>query len=289
MTDPATPEEPKEFVDLHLHTTASDGTQPPFEVVQAAVRVGLQAIAVTDHDTVRGVSPARMAAVATELHVIAGTELSAYQGDDEVHVLGLHLHDLGSMDLRLETFRQARRDRAAAIVKKLQAIGVNIKLEDVLDAAKGESIGRPHVAKALVDNGWAQDTRDAFDRYLGLGRPAYMDKRRLSLKDAINMIHDCGGIAVLAHPGGHGSLTRLTALKELGLDGVEVLHPSHSADDRRSLLEVARQLDLIPSGGSDWHGAPDGPRTIGCMRVPKDWLPRQIERAEVYQRRRALL
>ncbi|MEO7962349.1 MAG: hypothetical protein ABIT38_00405, partial [Gemmatimonadaceae bacterium] len=120
--------------------------------------------------------------------------------------------------------------------------------------------------------------RDAFDRYLGVGRPAFLDKRRLSLRDAIAMVHTCGGIAVLAHPGGEGTVARLTALREQGLDGVEVIHPSHSAEDRRRLLAIAQQLELVPSGGSDSHGAPDGARSIGAMRVPADWLARQEER-----------
>ncbi|MBK6488570.1 MAG: PHP domain-containing protein [Gemmatimonadetes bacterium] len=264
-----------------MHSTASDGSLPPEAVVSAAIAAGVHAIALTDHDTVAGVAPARAAAEGTGLRVIAGVELSAYQGEDETHLLGLHLVDVESMDRRLEAFREARHERGVRMVELLNAIGVKITFADVLEVAGGGAIGRPHVAKALVEDGWARDNRDAFDRYLGAGRPAFLDKRRLSLRDAIAMVHACGGIAVLAHPGGEGSLARLTALKEMGLDGVEVMHPGHSAEDRKRLLTLAEHLDLVPSGGSDSHGAPTGGRAIGGLAVPLEWLERQDARVEL--------
>lgn len=271
---------PAARVDLHMHSTASDGSQPPADVVAAAIAAGVSAIALTDHDTVAGVEPARAAAEGSRLRVIAGVELSAYQGDEETHLLGLHLTEVATIERELEAFRDARFDRGVQMVERLNAIGVKITFQDVLDAAGGGAIGRPHVAKALVENGWARDNRDAFDRYLGAGRPAYLDKRRLSLRDAIAMVHGCGGIAVLAHPGGEGTVARLTALKAMGLDGVEVLHPSHSSEDRKRLLAIADALDLVPSGGSDSHGATTGPRMIGAMPVPLEWLERQDARVE---------
>jgi predicted metal-dependent phosphoesterase TrpH len=267
-----------------MHSTASDGSQPPADVVAQALAAGVCAIALTDHDTVAGVSPARAAAHGSALRVIAGVELSAYQDDEETHLLGLHLTDLDGMDRDLGAFRDARRDRGRRMVERLNEIGVKITFDDVLEVAGGGAIGRPHVAKALVENGWARDNRDAFDRYLGTGRPACLEKRRLSLRDAIDMVHRCGGIAVLAHPGGEGTLSRLTALKEMGLDGVEVLHPSHSGEDRKRLLAVSEHLDLVPSGGSDSHGAPAGSRAIGALAVPREWLALQDARVE---RRRA--
>lgn len=272
------PEAPGRFIDLHLHSTASDGSLPPEEVVQRALAAGLRAMALTDHDTVAGVEPARRAAQGTTLDVIAGVELSAYQGDDETHLLGLHLTDIGRMDSALQAFRDARRDRGEQMVERLNAIGVAITFQDVLDVAGGGAIGRPHLARAMVENGWARDIRDAFDRYLGAGRPAFLDKRRLSLRDAIAMVHSCGGLAVIAHPGQSGTVARLTALKQLGLDGVEVLHPGHSAEDRKRLLAIATQLDLVPSGGSDAHGATEGTRVVGAMRVPEEWLDAQQAR-----------
>lgn len=268
-------------IDLHLHSTASDGSRPPEEVVASALAAGLHAIALTDHDTVSGVAAARSAASGTPLEVIGGVELSAYQGDEEVHVLGLHLRDLDAMDESLQAFRDARRVRGEGMVSKLNAIGVKIGFADVLEVAKGGAIGRPHVAKALVENGWARDLRDAFDRYLGAGRPAFLEKRRLSMSDAIAMVHGCGGLAVLAHPGAACNKARLAALQVLGLDGAEVLHPSHSAEDRRRLLEGVTALGMVPSGGSDSHGATEGSRVVGAMQVPMEWLYAQRERLAV--------
>jgi predicted metal-dependent phosphoesterase TrpH len=267
-------------IDFHLHSTASDGTRAPEEVVRAAIAAGLQAIALTDHDTVAGLAAARAAASGSTLSVIAGVELSAYQGDDETHVLGLHLQDVVAMDAMLESFRTARRERGQQMVARLNAAGVKIGFDDVLEVARGGAIGRPHVAKALVEHGWARDLRDAFDRYLGYGRPAFLEKRRLSMRDAIAMVHDCGGLAVLAHPGADGSRTRLDALQQLGLDGAEVLHPSHSPDDRRRLLDAVNSLGMVPSGGSDSHGATEGPRVIGAMQVPAEWLVVQLRALE---------
>lgn len=271
------------FVDLHLHSTASDGASRPAQVVAQAAAAGLQAIALTDHDTVAGLEEARQASARLGLHVVAGVELSAYQGKDEVHLLGLHLQHTELMDRELALFREARRERAIQMVARLNAIGVSITFDDVLslartppDGSSAPALGRPHVAKALVENGWARDLRDAFDRYLGLGRPAYLDKRRLTIGEAIAMVHRAGGLAFLAHPGATATHTRLADLQAQGLDGVEVLHPSHSAEDRRRLLEAARALGMAVSGGSDSHGASDGSRVIGSMRVPASWLAEQL-------------
>jgi predicted metal-dependent phosphoesterase TrpH len=263
-----------------MHSTASDGSRLPAEVVQTAIARGLTAIALTDHDTVAGIDAARAAAAGSTLEVIAGVELSAYQGDDEVHLLGLHLQDIVALQDALSAFRDARRERAQQIVARLNEIGVHITFADVLDEAGEAAIGRPHVAKALVENGWARDLRDAFDRYLGAGRPAYLEKRRLTIAAAIAMVHHAGGVAVLAHPGGHATMARITALRAHGLDGVEVLHPSHSADDRRQILSIVRELEMVPSGGSDCHGAEEGPRAIGSMQVPASWMNEQLERAK---------
>jgi predicted metal-dependent phosphoesterase TrpH len=267
-------------IDLHLHSTASDGTNEPDVVVRIASAAGLRALALTDHDTVEGIAPARDAARESGIMLIAGVELSAYDGADEVHILGLHLDRIDEMRSSLSVFQQARRERAEGIVRLLNGLGVRITFDDVLAVAKDAAIGRPHVARALVENGWAMDLRDAFDRYLGAGRPAYLDKRRITIPEAITLIHECGGIAVLAHPGSDGNREHLEALAAMGLDGVEVLHPSHSADDRARLLALAKHLDLVPSGGSDSHGSLDGARVVGAMKVPGEWLEQQLNRAD---------
>jgi predicted metal-dependent phosphoesterase TrpH len=268
-------------IDLHLHSTASDGTNTPDAVVLAAREAGLRAIALTDHDTVEGIGPATDAAKALGITLIPGVELSAYDDAEEIHVLGLHLDRLDEMRDALEVFQFARRERAEGIVRLLNGLGVRITFDDVLVEAKDAAIGRPHVARALVQNGWAMDLRDAFDRYLGAGRPAYLDKRRISIPEAMELVHRCGGIAVLAHPGSHGNRERLAELARMGLDGVEVIHPSHSAEDRARLLALAQHLNLVPSGGSDSHGSSDGVRVVGAMKVPGEWLELQVDRANV--------
>jgi predicted metal-dependent phosphoesterase TrpH len=272
------------FVDLHMHSTASDGSRSPAEVVRAAKRASLAAIALTDHDTVAGLAEA--AAVGAELgvRIVNGVELSAVEGQTETHLLGLHLRDTTVLERGLGELREMRGRRAARIVELLQSQGVQVTLDDVLLQAGAGAIGRPHVARALVADGWATDVRDAFDRYLGAGRPAYVAKDQLGMREAISMVHAAGGLAILAHPGGGGTRERIEALAALGLDGVEVKHPSHSPQDVARMRAAVDQLGLIPSGGSDWHGAADGPRTIGMMHVPFDWLRRQDERIEALGR-----
>ncbi len=266
------------FIDLHSHSTASDGSRPPADVMAAARAAGLAAIALTDHDTVAGIAEAAEAAAALGVRLIPGVELSAVEGDTETHLLGLHLSRLSEIEDGLSALRDMRRLRAERMVARLNELGVRIGVPAVLDQAAGGAIGRPHVARALVQEGWATDVRDAFDRYLGNGRPAFVAKDRLSMVDAIAMIHRAGGVAVVAHPGHAGTRERLETLAAQGLDGVEVLHPSHSAEDIARLRTLADFLGLIPSGGSDWHGASDGARTLGSMRVPEEWLALQEAR-----------
>ena len=272
------------LVDLHMHSTASDGSRSPSDVVRAAKRAELVAIALTDHDTVAGLAEARAAGAELGVRIVNGVELSAVEGDSETHLLGLHLSDTSVLERGLTELREMRGRRAARIVELLQAQGVQVTFDDVLMQAGVGAIGRPHVARALVADGWAVDVRDAFDRYLAAGRPAYVAKDQLGMRDAIAMVHAAGGLAVLAHPGASATRERLEALVALGMDGVEVKHPSHSPQDTARIRTLAEQLGLLPSGGSDWHGAPDGPRTIGMMHVPIEWLTRQDERIEALRR-----
>jgi predicted metal-dependent phosphoesterase TrpH len=275
-------------IDLHLHSTASDGANAPDVVVASARQAGLRAIALTDHDTIDGIAGARTAAEAAGVELVPGVELSAYEGDHETHILGLHLDRLDEMRDSLEVFRDARRNRALEIVRKLNDLGVRITFDDVLAVAGDAALGRPHVARAMVENGWAMDLRDAFDRYLGAGRPAYLDKKRIGIAEAIDLVHRCGGIAVIAHPGSEGTLQGISAMRDMGIDGVEVIHPSHSAEDRARLGALTTHLGLVPSGGSDSHGAPDGIRVVGSMKVPGEWLDLQMIRVESVRSARRL-
>lgn len=266
------------FVDLHAHSTASDGSREPADVVREAKRIGLAAIALTDHDTVAGITEAVTAGEALGVRVVPGVELSAVEGDVETHILGLHLSDTRELEAKLVELREMRRSRAERMVQRLNDLGVRIDFASVLEQAAGGAIGRPHVARAMIAEGWAVDFRDAFDRYLGNGRPAYVTKERLPVTDAVALIHRSGGLAILAHPSHSGTRDRIAAFVEQGMDGVEVRHPSHSSEDISRLAALVQHFSLVPSGGSDWHGSADGPRTLGMMRVPADWLGQQDSR-----------
>ena len=268
------------FVDLHSHSTASDGSRSPTDVVTAAKAAGLSAIALTDHDTMAGIAEAIVAGQAAAVRVVPGVELSATDDDREVHLLGLHIHRANALDDALRTFRDRRHARAEQIVAKLNELGVSITFDDVLARAGDAAIGRPHLARVLIAGGWARDSRDAFDRYLGAGRPAYVPKHRLSVGDAIALVHAGGGLAILAHPGGDGRRDTVERYVALGLDGLEVRHPGHSTEDINRLGALASFFKLVQSGGSDWHGASEGPRVLGVMRVPMAWLDAQDARVE---------
>jgi 3',5'-nucleoside bisphosphate phosphatase len=266
------------FIDLHTHSTASDGTLPPAQVIEAAARCGLKALALTDHDTVGGVAGAREAGERLGIRVIAGVELSAFQDDHEVHVLALHLSHLDTLEKRLLELRALRYTRAEKIVDKLNTLGIPITIDEVLLQSNGGAVGRPHVARALIARGVVHDFRDAFMRYLGGSGSAFVPKDRLSIEDAIVIAHEAGALAIWAHPGDGGRRDRLEPLVAAGLDGIEIRHPGHSAEDMKRLQALTDFFGLVPSGGSDWHGAAEGPRRLGMMNVPAEWLDRQDER-----------
>lgn len=268
------------FVDLHTHSTASDGSRAPGDVVREAKRIGLSAIALTDHDTLDGIAEAVRVGMETGVRVVQGIELSAVEADVETHILGLHLSNTRDMEADLVALRAMRLTRAERIVARLNELGVRLELAAVLEQAAGGAVGRPHVARAMIAEGWAVDFRDAFDRYLGNGRPAYVAKDRLAIADAIALIHRAGGIAVLAHPAHGGTRERVESFVRAGIDGVEVRHPSHSSEDMARLLALVEHFGLVPSGGSDWHGAAEGSRVLGMMHVPLEWLDRQDGRVQ---------
>lgn len=276
-------ETPAACVDLHAHSTASDGAASPEEFVATAQRAGLAAVALTDHDTLAGVRTAQRAAEPHGIRVIAGVELSTVDQGHEVHLLGLHIRDVETMEDELAAFRGSRRTRAIAIVERLNALGVPVTVEAVLEAAADGAIGRPHIARALVTGGFVKDNREAFDKWLGNGRPANIDKEKLAIADAIDLIHRYGGLAVWAHPGPDGRRDRVEPLVALGIDGLEVRHPGHHSDDTQRLGALAAHFKLVPSGGSDWHGAATGSRALGAMQINADWLALQDARlAERY-------
>lgn len=262
-------------VDLHSHSTASDGAAAPAAVVAAAHAATLGAIALTDHDSIAGLPEAIAAGERLDVRVVAGCELSAHEGDFEIHLLALHISDTDALAPSLEQFQRDRHHRVEAMVERLDQLGFSVTLESVLREAAGGALGRPHVARALVQRGLVVDLREAFDRFLGNGRSAYVPKPRFDVADAIALAHSAGALAIWAHPGREGTRAHLERLAAVGLDGVEVRHPSHTPLDVQRLDGLVREFGLVPSGGSDWHGATAGYRTIGNMQVPAEWLDRQ--------------
>lgn len=255
-------------VDLHLHTTASDGGLSPADLVVRAAGAGLDVIAITDHDTISGV-PEALTAAQGALRVLPAVELSAGFGPHEVHILGYHI-DPSNPDM-LRHGRMAARyrfDRMAAMLQRLAGLGVVVAMEEVVEEAGGAiaraTLGRPHLARVLVRNGHARDFGDAFARLLGDDGPAYVPARSLDASEAIALIHGSGGRAVWAHPP-LAMLPELGSLVENGLDGLEVYRPRTRPVEARALLEAAASFELLVSGGSDWHGPWDG--TLGSFFV----------------------
>jgi predicted metal-dependent phosphoesterase TrpH len=261
-----------EFVDLQVHTTASDGALPPVEVVEAAKQAGLVAIAITDHDTIEGLAAASEAGARLGVRIVPGVELSTYFGTSELHLLGLHLSDTDAIRDALTRFQADRIARAGQIVATLNKLGIPVTVEAVLREAGNGAVGRPHVARAMMAGGWAKDFREAFDKWLGWGRPGFVEKPRFDVADGIALVHRAGGLAVWAHPGEVATPDRVGTLAALGLDAVEVLHPSHPPYLVQKLFAVTESAGLLPSGGSDWHGTHDGPRRLGGQLVPRTWL-----------------
>jgi predicted metal-dependent phosphoesterase TrpH len=247
--------------DLHLHTTASDGTMSPAELVRYAKAKGLKVIAITDHDTIEGLPEGIQEGNKVGLEVIPGVELSADAATGTMHLLGYYI-DPACAELadKLRVLQQARMERNLSMVEKLRGLGIPLELSEVKAAPEEGQIGRPHFAYTMVQKGYAQNIQDAFDRYLGKGRPAYVEKFRFSPAEAIHFIRKAGGITVLAHPftlkqaEPEDFEALIRELKEKGLDGIEVYYPEHSDGQKRLYRDVAQKYGLVISAGSDFHG-----------------------------------
>lgn len=244
-------------VDLHLHTLASDGRLSPTELVRLAASQGLKTIAVTDHDTTDGLAEAFEAAKEFPgLRIIPGIELSADVPGDEVHVLGYFINpDDPELQAELVRFREGRVDRAKTMVEKLAQLGIHVEWERVQHFAGDGAVGRPHIAMALVEAGYCQEPKDAFPEYLGRNGLAYVERVKLTPADAVGMIQRAGGAAVLAHPAYMNDMEAgIANLSGIGLAGIEVHYAKYREDTIRQLARIARQYELIPCGGSDYHG-----------------------------------
>ncbi len=268
------------MIDLHAHSTASDGSLSPSDLAALGQQVGLSALALTDHDTVDGIPEFLLASERLGLSGIAGVEISVQDASGGLHMLGYFL-DVGNAVLAagLLRIRDGRNARNAEIAKALQALAMPITLEDVEARAEGDVVSRVHFAQAVVACGRAETVRDAFEFFLARGKPAYRDRFRLTPEEGIAMIHAAGGVAVLAHPAIRGrTLTAvrklIDALVPLGLDGVEAYYSEHGPEVTQKLLGLCRDRGLIATGGSDFHGDANPCITLGrgfgSLRIPDD-------------------
>ncbi len=265
-------------IDLHSHSTASDGEYPPREVAQRAAGAGVGVWALTDHDTVSGLEQALAAARPHSIRFVPGIELSCFLDRREIHMLG-HFVDPEHPTLkRFEDFlADKRRERMQEIVRRLAALGVHVTVDEIVAYSGGKTIGRPHISRALVERGYVATVKEGFDRYLGEGKPAYVQRFRLEAEEAIRLIASAGGVTTVAHPGvKRGDLKRL---REAGLAGVEVFHPDHNPSVREKYRRIADELDIVATSGSDFHGeqvAPD--RHLGSETMPEGQFARLEER-----------
>ncbi|MGK7344918.1 MAG: PHP domain-containing protein [Candidatus Nitrospinota bacterium M3_3B_026] len=268
------------FADLHTHTTCSDGTDTPAELVRRAAEMGYAAVAITDHDTCSGLPEGEEAAAALGVELIPGIEVSTYIGEKSVHILGY------MMDVEAESFKEilelnagGRMERMRRMVDKLNGLGYRVELDDLLEYIGGGTVGRALLAKYLVHRGHFGSVEEVFAKILGDGKPVYEPVPKLSPEKAIRLIAQSGGVSSLAHPGHTMVDDEIPAMARAGLDGIETFSPQHDARQERRYVELARRHGLLVTGGSDSHGGGDGWRDLGSVKLPYENVERLKERA----------
>ena len=259
--------DPHAGIDLHVHSTASDGTLTPSEILEMAVQFGLKAIAITDHDTLSGSTAAMASGISSTLKFLIGIEISAaapagYRVKGGVHILGYGFDPCHSaLDSLLSVLKTARENRNPQIIERLNTMGMDVTMEELSQVVGDATAGRPHIAQLMVAKDLADSFNDAFDRFLGKNKPAYVDKHRVPMNDAIETIKNAGGVAVLAHPYLNGLTdpddfeSFLLTLKEMGLEGVEAVYPEHTEAVTTRYCQLALKHNLLITGGTDFHGA----------------------------------
>jgi len=275
------------FADLHLHTCFSDGLFTPAELVARARAHGFAALALTDHDTVEGCAPAAGACAAAGIEFLAGIELTAELDGRELHLLGYGM-DIADPRLLAEAarFQSVRQQRIREMVARLNQLNIPLDADAVLATAGCRAPGRPHVARALVAAGHCADSDEAFERFLKKGRPAWVPKFKMSAAQAIALLHQAGGAAVLAHPGLSRVDDTIPALVDAGLDGIEAFHTKHSTALAEHYLEVADRLGVLVTGGSDCHGPLRGEPLLGTIKLPYQHVQQLKARIAQYADRR---
>ncbi|MCI0747871.1 MAG: PHP domain-containing protein [Verrucomicrobia subdivision 3 bacterium] len=263
------------FADLHLHTHFSDGTYGPEELASLAERHGLKAVALTDHDTMEGCARAAAACQERGIEFIPASELTAELGDVELHLIGYFLDSSNErLQKELGRFQRVRQQRIHEMASRLRHLGVPLQAESVFRLASCAAPGRPHVARALVQQGLCGSLDEAFERFLKKGKPAWVPKFKMSALDAIELIHQAGGVAVMAHPGLNRTDDVIPHLVKAGLDGLECFHTKHSTSMTEHYLGIAEQHKLLVTGGSDCHGISKGKPLIGTIRIPYIYVER---------------
>lgn len=287
-----------EYVDLHVHTTFSDGSLKPAEVVWEAVDIGLAAIAVTDHDGVDGNAEAFAEGAQQGLEVIPGVEISCDFTPINVHVVGLFIDPTNDgLVEALADVREYRKRRNPKILAKLAELGIPLELEEVAAKAGGKTVGRPHIAEVMVEKGYVADFQEAFEKYLAHNKPAYVGRRRIAAEEGVALIHGAGGLAFLAHPGVYALPPRILEsmvfkLARAGLDGVEVYYSDNLPTDTAFLRRLVDEYDLLASGGTDFHGAAKPGVELGIgrgdLKIPYELVARMKARLGVRERRAAI-
>ncbi|TBL78319.1 PHP domain-containing protein [Paenibacillus thalictri] len=278
----------RSYADLHSHTTASDGTQSPAANVRLAQAVGLAAIAITDHDTVAGVEEALAEGKTIGIHVVPGVEISTVALGQDIHVLGLYIDHTDPVLLaRLAELREVRDRRNELMLGKLAELGMHITMEDVLAQKElsggDETIGRPHIAAALMSKGYVAAISEAFEKYLGKSGAAYINPPRIHPRTAIEWIREAGGTPVLAHPGLYGADELIPELAGAGLEGLEVYHSDHTPEQELKYARIAEGLNLIVTAGSDFHGERGGEMIhamMGSRKIDSAVLTKLNKRGE---------
>jgi 3',5'-nucleoside bisphosphate phosphatase len=269
-------------IDLHLHTTHSDGSLRPSDVLTLAKQANVSTLAITDHDITTGIPEAMATGDALGIEVIPGVEISSFDGKSELHILGYCVRWQDAVfNQRLAKLRESRHRRNPLIIERLREAGLDVTYEEVRALAGTESVGRPHIAQLLMQKKYVTSAKEAFDRYLAEGRPAYVARELPAPAEAISWIREAKGVAVLAHPtwvkeSGEGLRTCVTALKEAGLGGIEVHYSTHSKSQTASYLDLAQRLGLLITGGSDFHGLTKPDIEVGSGRGDLKVNPRLL-------------
>lgn len=276
--------------DLHTHTVFSDGALTPSELLDKATEKNISHLSITDHDNIDGLKIAFDIHRAKKIELLSGIELSCFENDKEYHLLGYGF-DIENKDLarHILQFREIRLKRAKNMHQKLKNLGINFNFDNILEIAGTAPITRPHIARAIADAGFAENSYDAFVKFIGDGAPAYEPKDNFPVADGIELIHNAGGIAILAHPANYVDENTLRKFIKAGLDGLEIIHPMHNSVQRNFYRSIAQKYNIMQTGGSDFHGnRPSDDQNFGKEVVPINIFEQILEKTKAKKRKRFL-